>query len=83
MGFEGSRACLKGPEVRQGLPPPLPVADGLQHRPGGGRGVGKDSHGGGRGPVEQVCGAAGCILRWRRNQEERCHENRVMRWPLE
>lgn len=47
-------AYLEGPEVCERPLPPLPVADRLQHRPSGGRGVGQDFHGGGRGPVQQV-----------------------------
>lgn len=51
-------AHLEGPEVSQRPLPPLPVADGLQHGPGGRRGVGQDFHGGGSGPAQQVSRAA-------------------------
>ena len=49
---------MKWPEVRQGLLPPLPVTDGLQHSLGGGRGAGQDLHGGSGAPVQEVRVAA-------------------------
>lgn len=57
LGSQG-QCYLAGAQVGQRRGPPLPGADGLQHRPGGGRGVGEDFHGGGRGPVQEVGGAA-------------------------
>ena len=49
---------MKRPKVSQGLLPPLPVTDRLQHGLGGGRGAGQDLHGGSCAPVEEVRVAA-------------------------